>query len=141
MTPALLCVAAGHFSVAMYAPRFTLSWEHSIERVEWRETWAVHTKTLSLVEARIKGTGAGMEPPDDAVLKDGWFIYVPKVKPQVRLTLPDSGYAKPMRLCLPKEKCRPLRAFLPPDAPRDMPVVLTLSRKGGCQGGASGAAR
>ena len=133
MVPALLCVAAGSFSVAIYAPRFTLSWEHSIEHVEWRETWRVHTKTMRIVEARIKGTGAGMEPPKDAVLKDGWFVYVPKMPPQTRLVMPDSAYTKPMRLCLPGDTCRPIRVFLPREAPKDAPVVLSLEDEKGCR--------
>jgi len=138
MVPALLCVAAGSFSVAIYAPRFTLSWEHAVERVEWRETWRVHTKTMRLIEARIKGSGAGMEPPKDAVLKDGWFVYVPKAGPQTRMAMPDSASAKPVRLCLPDDKCRPIRAFLPREAPKDAPVVLFLEGKKGCHPEAAG---
>lgn len=132
MVPALICVAVGQFAVAIYAPRFTLSWEHSIEKVEWRETWKVRTKTMQPVEARIKGTGAGMEPPRHAVLKDGWMTYVPKSEPQSRLVLPDSGFAKPVRLCLPKDGCRSLRAFLPREAPKDEPVTITVSPDGDC---------
>ncbi|MGE4528013.1 MAG: DUF1850 domain-containing protein [Rhodospirillaceae bacterium] len=133
MVPALLCVAVGSFSVAVYAPRFTLSWEHSIESVEWRETWRVHTKTMRLVEARIKGAGAGIKPPKDAVLKDGWFVYVPKATPQTRLVMPDRADAKPVRLCLPGDTCRPIRVFLPREAPKDAPVILTLEKENGCR--------
>ncbi len=124
VTP-LLCVAAGAYAVAMYAPAFTLSWEHSIEKVEWRETWKVQGNVLRIVEARIKGTGAGMEPPPDAKLKDGWFVYAPKTPPLRHLELPDSAYTKPMRLCL-DGKCRPIRAYLPKGAPADKPVEITL---------------
>ena len=132
MVPALICVAAGQFAVAMYAPRFTLSWEHAVETVEWRETWKVRTKTMLPVEARIKGSGAGMEPPRHAVPKDGWMVYAPKAEPQSQLVLSDNGFAKPVRLCLPKESCRPLRAFLPREAPRDAPVTITVSPNGDC---------
>lgn len=128
MTPALLCIAAGSYAVAMYAPTFTLSWEHSIEKVEWRETWTVRGEMMRPVEARIRGTGAGMEPPEDAKLVDGWFVYTPKAKPLARLELPDSAYTKPLRICL-EGKCRPIRAYLPREAPADQPVVLTLEAR------------
>ena len=134
VVPALICIAAGQFAVAIYAPTFTLSWEHSIEKVEWRETWQVHTKTMRPIEARIKGTGAGMEPPPDAKREDGWYVYTPKSPPMERLEIPDSGFTKPMRFCLPDGKCHPLRAFLPREAPRDQPVVLTLDMHGDCGG-------
>ncbi len=134
VVPALLCVAVGHYAVAVYAPRFTLSWKHSMEYVEWRETWKVRTKTMQVVEARIKGTGAGMEPPRHAVLKDGWFIYTPKSPPQEQLVLPDSGFTRPMRLCLPKDVCRSIRTFLPREAPKDELVVLSVAVDGQCGG-------
>jgi len=141
VVPALLCVAAGSFSVAIYAPRFTLSWEHAVERVEWSETWRVHTKTMRLIEARIKGSGAGMEPPRNAVLKDGWFVYLPKIQPQTRMVMPDSADTKPTRLCLPGDKCRPIRAFLPREAPKDAPVVLSLEGEEGCSPSPGGTPR
>lgn len=46
---------------------------------------------LQVVEARVKGSGAGMEPPESAVLKDGWRVYAPKVGPQRRVVLAASG--------------------------------------------------
>ena len=74
---------------------FTLAWTHSIEKVRWEEDYVVETGTtegrspvLKALSARIKGSAAGMEPPDDAVLKNGWFEYTPRktVVPELRLT-------------------------------------------------------
>jgi len=138
VVPALVCIAAGGFSVALYAPRFTLSWAHVAVPVEWRETWRVHTKTMRLVEAAIKGEGAGVQPPADAEVRDGWSVFVPKRAPQTRLTLVDGAEVKPVRLCLPKDGCRPLRAFLPREAPKDVPVVLSLAKKDECRPGKDG---
>jgi hypothetical protein len=42
---------------------FTLVWTHSIEKVDWQEDWHVTPDGLELVQARVKGSGAGMEPP------------------------------------------------------------------------------
>ena len=123
----LLCLAAGGVSASLAVGRFTLSWQHSIEKTEWRESWAVSAAGLMPVEARVQGTGAGMEPPPDARLKDGWFIWRPTLPPQQKLSYPDSAYTRPMRLCLPGRPCRPLRSFLPKGAPKDQPVVLSPS--------------
>jgi hypothetical protein len=64
--------------------QFTLAWMHSIEKVRWEEDYAVVDgasptlpPVLVALKARIHGSGAGMEPPDDAVLKNGWFEYTP----------------------------------------------------------------
>ncbi len=54
--------------------RFTLEWRHSVERVLWRETWQVMPDGgLALTGAAVKGSGAGMEPGEGAVLADGWW--------------------------------------------------------------------
>lgn len=119
-----LCLAAGAVTAQLAVTRFTLSWEHSVEHTEWRETWAVAADGLHPVEARVRGSGAGMEPPPDAHLSpDGWWIYVPDLPAIPALNLPDSSFTKPMRLCL-DYGCRPLRDYLP-GAKSDQPVSLT----------------
>jgi len=72
---------------------FTLAWTHSIEKVRWEEDYTVELDAhrqpvLHATRARVKGSAAGMEPPDDAVLKDGWYSYTPQQKlvPELRLT-------------------------------------------------------
>lgn len=46
---------------------------------------------LRIVEARIKGSGAGMEPPEGAVLNDGWWLYTPTLGKREELNLAASG--------------------------------------------------
>ncbi|MBK9443623.1 MAG: DUF1850 domain-containing protein [Comamonadaceae bacterium] len=62
----------------MFVPvtAFTLAWTHSIEQVRWEEDYAVlpgdapgQPPMLQARQARIKGSAANMEPPDDAVLQ------------------------------------------------------------------------
>ena len=86
-----LCVLAGGKAVVMAVSAFTLSWTHSVEKIVWQEDWRVTPAGLELVEARVKGSGAGMEPPEGAVLKEGWWIYSPRVAPVPRLALAASG--------------------------------------------------
>ena len=53
---------------------FSLHWTHSVEHVTWQEDWSVTTDRLRLVQSRLKGSGAGMEPGPDAVLKESWWV-------------------------------------------------------------------
>lgn len=71
-----VCLAVGAAVLHLSVPRFTLSWTHSVEKVIWEETWTV-ADGLSNVTDRIKGSGAGMEPGDDARLEDGWWVWHP----------------------------------------------------------------
>ena len=95
-----LCILAGAKTLTLAASLFTLSWTHSVEKVEWKETWRVTPTGLQIVEARIRGSGAGMEPPADARLEDGWLIYSPKLRPVPELRLAASGATvSPWHLC------------------------------------------
>jgi hypothetical protein len=66
-----ICLIAGGKAVAFAAAAFTLSWTHSVQKTRWEEDWRLTPSGLQLVESRIEGSGAGMEVPDGAVLKDG----------------------------------------------------------------------
>jgi hypothetical protein len=93
-----LCLASAGIVKTLALVSFTLAWTHSIEKVEWQEDWRVTAQGLVLVRARIKGSGAGMEPPPEARLVDGWFQWQPRaVMPDVALG--NSGAAGEWRLC------------------------------------------
>lgn len=87
--PVCLVVAGKTTVVALAA--FTLSWTHSVEKVRWEEDWTLADGRLRIVEARVRGSGAGMEVPDGAVLRDGAWRYVPDLPPQTSLVLARSG--------------------------------------------------
>ncbi|KND16332.1 hypothetical protein ADZ37_23720 [Pannonibacter phragmitetus] len=84
------CLLAGALTLSLSGP-FTLEWTHSVEKTEWQETWAVTEDGLKLQEARVRGSGAGMEPGDGARLQDGWWIWTPTLPPQPELLLAASG--------------------------------------------------
>jgi hypothetical protein len=86
-----LCILAAGKTVTLAVAAFTLSWTHSVERTRWQEDWAISANGLQIVEARVKGSGAGMEPAEGAVLSDGWWVYAPKLPPQRSLVLAASG--------------------------------------------------
>ncbi|WP_084508407.1 DUF1850 domain-containing protein [Mesorhizobium sp. WSM3224] len=86
-----LCILAAGKTVTLAVAAFTLSWTHSVERTRWQEDWEVSPAGLQVVEARVKGSGAGMEPPAGSTLRGGWWIYAPRIGPQPRLVLAASG--------------------------------------------------
>lgn len=106
----MLCLLAAGKTTVLAASAFTLSWTHSVERTRWEEDWRVTPAGLQIVEARVKGSGAGMEPQADAVLKDGWWVYAPKLPARDRIMLAASGATlSGWTLCIAAE-CRELGA-------------------------------
>jgi hypothetical protein len=102
-----LCLAAAGIVKTLALASFTLAWTHSIEKVEWQEDWRITPQGLELTQARVKGSGAGMEPPPDARLVDGWFQWEPKRVPMPEVALGNSGAAGEWRVCS-DGKCRTL---------------------------------
>lgn len=102
-----LCLAAAALSVALPLQAFTLAWTHSIEKIRWEEDFRIVSGQLQLVEARIRGNGAGMEPPEGAVLKDGVWHYTPALPLLPRLRLARSGFVADYQLC-EGGACRPM---------------------------------
>jgi hypothetical protein len=94
-----LCLASAGVVKTLSVAAFTLAWTHSIEKVDWQEDWRVTPRGLELVQARVKGSGAGMEPPSEARLVDGWFRWRPARAPMPEVMLGNSGAAGEWRLC------------------------------------------
>lgn len=98
-----LCVTAGGKAMTIAATVFSLSWTHSVEKTEWLENWRVTPLGLALVEARVKGSGAGMDPGEGARLEDGWWIWSPDMSVVPELVLAASGATvSGWKLCHPK---------------------------------------
>lgn len=120
-----LCLAlAAAPEVVVFVPgeRFTLAWVHSIEKTRWEEDYAVRADAtapagavLHAVQARIRGSGAGMEPPPGAVLRDGWYTYTPAETEPPVLRLSRSGFVPDYELCPGGRDCRSMGDWLPSD--------------------------
>lgn len=95
----MLCLAGAAFTAALPLSGFTLAWTHSIEKIRWEEDYLVDAHGLELAQARIRGTGAGMEAPAGAVLKNGAWHYQPALHTLQRLTLARSSYVADYQLC------------------------------------------
>lgn len=110
----LLCAALLAGNLVWQLPgaeRFDLVWIHSVEKVEWRETWVVEKGALHLVTVRVKGSGAGMEPPPNARLLEGWWVSDVTEVSYPTVTLARSGVVSDYSLCL-DGGCRPLVGWL-----------------------------
>src|ERR1051325_1468133 len=107
---AICILAAGVLRASLSAPEFTLSWEHSVEKTRWEERYVVDEKRLRLVEARIQGLGAGMEPPAGARFAAGWWTWRPALEPLSALRLTRSSYTNDYTLCW-SHRCSKLSAL------------------------------
>lgn len=94
-----LCLATAGVVKSLAVASFMLSWTHSVEQTEWQEDWRVTPQGLEIVEARVKGSGAGMEPPPEARLIGGWFRWKPQLPVLPELALGNSGMAGEWRFC------------------------------------------
>jgi hypothetical protein len=106
-----LCLASAGVVKMLALAAFTLVWTHSVEQIDWQEDWRVMPNGLELVQARVKGSGAGMEPPPEARLVDGWFQWQPRRAVMPEVVLGNSGAAGEWRLCSDGQ-CRTLSEIL-----------------------------
>lgn len=109
-----LCLGlAGLVWVSLPVQDFTLAWRHSIEKIRWEEDYRVTPGGLVLGEARVKGSGAGMEIPDDAVLHDGSWHYQRQLPPLQPLRLGRTPQAGDYQLCFAGQ-CHAMAEWLGP---------------------------
>jgi hypothetical protein len=91
MSAAGACLMVGAKALSLVAASFTLGWTHSVEKTGWVESWQVVPAGLHLTQAKVQGSGAGMDPGPDAKLVDGWWVWVPTLPPVPELILGASG--------------------------------------------------
>ena len=121
----MLCLVAGSTVVPLLASAITLAWTHSVERVVWEEDWRRTPAGLELAEARVRGSGAGMEPPPEARLVGGVWAWRPALPPQREVVLRRSGATADWRISV-SGRCRELDVHVAADAD---PVIVA-----GCEG-------
>ena len=107
-----LCLSAGALAASLAVQSFTLAWNHSVENLRWEEDWRIEAGHLTLAEARIRGTGAGMEPPEGAVLRNGIWHYRPAPPNGGEIRLGASRFAQDYEVCF-AGACRHLAEVLP----------------------------
>jgi hypothetical protein len=112
MIASALCIVVGTVLHTLPATRFTLRWQHTVEKVVWEEDYLVAGRWLYLAAARIRGSGAGMEPPADAVrVGDAWH-YRPADRWHRAIRLARSSFGADYELCV-GGVCRGLSDWAP----------------------------
>lgn len=115
-----LCLSTGALLVSLGAGEITLSWRHSVQKTLWEEVWRDTPAGLVMAEARIQGSGAGMEASPEARLIDGFWRWVPNLPAQPNIVMRRSGATADWQVCI-VGACRPMGDYLPDEAD---PVVL-----------------
>lgn len=112
MIASALCIVVGTALVTVPAQRFTLRWQHTVEKVLWEEDYVVAGEWLYLASARVQGSGAGMEPPPGAVRVGPAWHYRPAERWFREVKLARSGFGSDYELCV-DGACRPMSAWNP----------------------------
>lgn len=106
-----LCLALGAAIVALNTATADLRWTHSVQKTEWRETWQATAAGLQLLQSAVQSSGAGMDPGENAVLRDGFWMWKPDLPPQPELILTRSPFTgSDWRICIADE-CRDLGSY------------------------------
>jgi hypothetical protein len=107
-----VCIVAGGVVTTLAINAFTVAWMHSIEHIRWEEDYRVEGPMLHLVEARVQGSGAGMDPQPGSRFENGVWHYVPPLPllPEIRLSR--SNYTAGYDFCH-DGKCQPLKQLAP----------------------------
>jgi hypothetical protein len=117
MIAAALCIVVGTALVSIPAQRFTLRWQHTVEKVLWEEDYVVAGEWLYLSGARVRGSGAGMEPAPDAIRVGDVWHYRPAARWHRAVALARSAFGQDYELCI-DGTCQPMSRWVPgPPAP------------------------
>ncbi|WP_445396664.1 DUF1850 domain-containing protein [Zobellella sp. An-6] len=108
----MICLATASATLMLLTGSIGLSWDHSVEKIRWAEHYRVEGDRLRLVEASVRGSGAGMEPPPEARLEDGAWRWRPGLL-LTEVQLASSEFTGDYTLCLDSGLCRPLGHWLP----------------------------
>ena len=112
MIATALCIVVGTALHTFPARSFTLRWQHTVEKVAWEEDYIVAGDWLYLAGARVRGSGAGMEPPPDAIRVGNAWHYRPKERWLREVKLARSEFGRDYELCV-DQACKPLSSWVP----------------------------
>ncbi len=121
---AVCLLLGGVVRTVLPATEFSLEWDHSVEKSRWEEHYRIEGGQLRLTDARVRSMGAGMEPPPDAQLQNGWWRWQVTREPLPELRLTFSTYTADYRICW-NERCSNL-ADAVSESPRNGDVITVL---------------
>ena len=106
-----LCLLASGLLIGLGWSDFTLAWTHTIEKLRWEEDYKLRGAEIWLREARVQGSGVGMEPAPDARRVGDFWAYRPSSPPLAELRLARQRGLEDWQLCH-RGQCRPLTDLL-----------------------------
>ncbi len=109
-----ICLYGAGAAVRLGAAALTLAWTHSVEKTRWEEDWRLEAAGLVIAEARIEGSGAGMEPQGGAKFDGRWWRWRPALPPVPQIVLRRSRVTDDWSICI-DGICRPAGAIVPPE--------------------------
>lgn len=116
-----ICLLAAGALVRLGAVALTLAWTHSVEKTRWEEDVRLESAGLTVIEARIAASGAGMEPPPEARFEAGLWRWRPN-RPALReIVLRRSQGAEDWTVCA-GARCQDMGELAPAGAD---PVTIT----------------
>ncbi len=110
-----LCLFAAGALIRLGALALTLSWTHSVEKAQWQEDLRLGPAGIAVTEARVTGSGAGMEPPPDARFEAGFWRWRPNRPPLASIVLRRSRETEDWTVCVNGE-CRRIGELAPAQA-------------------------
>ena len=119
---ALCAIVSGQSYVLTTEPAFTLKWKHSVEKIQWEEDWQMCGNQLHITAARVRGSGAGMDPPENAVYKKGYWEYQPQLPSQQQLRLTHSQFTEGYSFCI-ENQCQLLADKIPLTADDNLIII------------------
>ena len=111
MIAAALCISMGARFVSLPTHEFTLRWHHTVEKTLWEEDYLVAGDWLLLTRARIRGSGAGMEVPPNAVREGNVWSYRPSDRWRRSVELARSEFGDDYEVCV-EQTCKPISEFV-----------------------------
>jgi hypothetical protein len=118
---ALCLLVAGVLRATLPGSELAVEWQHSVAKTRWTERYLIENDHLLLADACVEGSGAGMEPPPEAVRRAGAWCWQPRhALPELALTW--SAYTADYRLCA-HDVCNTLRDWV---GPVDDGTVVTV---------------
>lgn len=103
-----LCIISDAAIAKIAVSTFILGWTHTVQKTRWEEVWAVTRPGLVMREARVKGSGAGMDPPPEARFDGTWYRWKPSPAPQQSVVLARSDVPGDWEICFGRMGCSPL---------------------------------
>lgn len=111
-SPLCIAVLLGTAVQILPTDRITLSWTHTVEKTRWEEDYRIVGGVLMIDEARVKTSGAGMEPARNASWSAGWWRYKPSIDPLKEVILANSEFALGYTICW-KSFCESMDKIVP----------------------------